>query len=290
MRAARENLALVRALADQLEAAQKKAFAAERDARRERERRESAEARFDALSRRYVAGAKEAVVARGVHAGATRPIRSPTRARDPSSAARERRVRAGKTKTRAPPPPRSAAAARRGDDVDDIDEVFREARELIFAGNGTGRGATDAPSPTARRFGSELFVPVLDANERGREDDVASTSVPPGPGKTTSSFGADDDEMLAERCSPRAARRAMIPGWRFTGVSRDARFRKKCPMHEGPCSECETTCRVPFRPTRASGGREDPLCAKCLLERKARRKAATEKDGHGAKRAEERPR
>ena len=35
---------------------------------------------------------------------------------------------------------RCVEAASECDDVDDIDEVFREARELIFAGNGTGRG------------------------------------------------------------------------------------------------------------------------------------------------------
>jgi hypothetical protein len=71
----------------------------------------------------------------------------------------------------------------------------------------------------------------------------------------------------------------LLPGWSFTGVTKDTKFRKRCPMHEGPCADCGARCRVPFRPTRgAARGRDDPLCVRCLVARKEHRKAATERD------------
>ena len=274
VRAASETLALVRALADKLEVERKKARAAERDARRERERREAAETRFDALSRLYVARFKEEVVPRDT--GAARPIEgAPIRAREPSNVptlprarAERERVRTGKNGRFAPPAPRAVASA----GSDDIDDIFREARELILAEHARC-GAED----TLIRDGAD------EENERETallEKRPLATAAETSP-SVDSVFpdDADDDRPT----SSSTTRRETVPGWRFTGIVRDTKFRKKCPMHEGPCADCEKTCRVPFRPTRAADGRDDPLCAKCLIERKERRKAATERDWNDAK-------
>jgi hypothetical protein len=310
VRAASECLALVRALSAELEAAKKKALAASRaadaasrDARRERARRESADARFDALSRLYVAKFKEdtSVIdtdARAVSCPAPR-VPGPGPARDArratgvtifharknrflflASERRERSRRRWYTTTSTPCSARRVSlfsartsSTKARDEEEHIrsetkrcpaDDATRDATENVVLKN-----KNDALKPAAT-FTS------LDANR----DETKTTVV-----KYTTTYArlGSRSDTVTNYGDPANARGPddsdLLPGWSFTGVTKDTKFRKRCPMHEGPCADCGARCRVPFRPTRgAARGRDDPLCARCLVARKEHRKAATERD------------
>ena len=310
VRAASECLALVRALAAELEAEKKKgdaaaraALVAGRDARRERARRESADARFDALSRLYVAKFKEAtprVIAPDARASSypaprapgpdfSLPTRGETRGggNDFSLKKGLPPVRVGATRTYA-----SAAV------FDDIDALFREARELVLGDDGENGGVRHQAVPgdekrrssrsetelcpgcpgDATRDATSLKKNVV-FEDKNDADRAETKTTPKTPCVFTSAYA-----RLGSRSDPANAGGPgddsdLLPGWSFTGVVKDTKFRKRCPMHEGPCADCGARCRVPFRPTRgAARGRDDPLCARCLVARKEHRKAATERD------------
>ena len=312
VRAARETLELVHQLADQLEteklnadAAARRAFAAESDARRERARREAADVRFDALSRLYVAKFKEEVRvdadtrsgdALGRRRNATEPPRGSGALNDEK---KKKKLPAPKA-----PAPRSFASAV----TDDIDAVFREARELFLREPAshieTCHEDSSLDSTLATSDVSALSSSTTSSRDAEAEADLVSfvetreTKSEPRETLSCVSEGTNvtktkDDREKAVAVIARLGgsvgrarenyRRETLPGWTFTGVVKDTKFRKKCPMHEGPCADCETTCRVPFRPTKGSVGRDDPLCAKCLVRRREHR---TARDWNGAKNAE----
>ena len=302
VRAASECLALVRALSAELEAAKKKALAASLEARRERARRESADARFDALSRLYVAKFKEdtSVIDTDARAGpgpGTLSRVSPRDGGDDFSRAEKPLPlpRVGATRTFA-----SAVV------YDDIDALFREARELVLGENKLTKARDEedrlrsetkrCPADDATREEvTENVVVLKNKNDRPALKNAAAlktsldaeTKTTP---KTTvvkytttyARLGSRSD-TVTNYGDPANARGPddsdLLPGWSFTGVTKDTKFRKRCPMHEGPCADCGARCRVPFRPTRgAARGRDDPLCVRCLVARKEHRKAATERD------------
>ena len=312
VRAARETLELVHQLADQLEteklnadAAARRAFAAESDARRERARREAADVRFDALSRLYVAKFKKEVrvdadTRSGDALGRRRNATEP-----PASGALNDEKKKLPAPAPAPAPtPRSFASAV----TDDIDAVFREARELFLrdpASNiETCHEDSSLDSTLATSDVSALSSSTTSSRDAEAEADLVSfvetreTKSEPRETLSCVSEGTNvtktkDDREKAVAVIARLGgsvgrarenyRRETLPGWTFTGVVKDTKFRKKCPMHEGPCADCETTCRVPFRPTKGSVGRDDPLCAKCLVRRREHR---TARDWNGAKNGE----
>jgi len=313
VRAASECLALVRALSAELEAAKKKADAASRaadaasrDARRERARRESADARFDALSRLYVAKFKEDTSVIDTDA---RVVSCPARSRVPGPGP----ARGGETRetrdggddfSRAEKPlPRVGATRTFASAVvyDDIDALFREARELVLGENGgKARDEEDTRSETKRcpaddatRDATENVVlkndrPALKPaaalkTSLDAETKTTPKTTPKTPCVFTTAYARlgsrSDTVTTGDPANARPDDSDLLPGWSFTGVTKDTKFRKRCPMHEGPCADCGARCRVPFRPTRgAARGRDDPLCARCLAARKEHRKAATERD------------
>jgi hypothetical protein len=278
VRAARHTLESVLELADQLEteklnadAAARRAFAAERDARRERARREAADVRFDALSRLYVAKFKEEVRVDADTRNATEP---------PASGALKKLTlpKDEKIPVKKIPAPvsRSFASAV----TDDIDAVFREARELFLRGHvsrietcheDSSLDSTLATSDVSALSSSttssfeaeaELADFVVDGATRETKDDRRNSEVTVI-ARLGGSVGAVRENY----------RRETLPGWTFTGVVKDTKFRKKCPMHEGPCADCCSTTRVPFRPTKGGTGHGDPLCPKCLVQRREHRTA-----------------
>jgi len=296
VRAASECLALVRALSAELEAAKKKADAASRaalvaarDARRERARRESADARFDALSRLYVAKFKEdtSVIdtdARAVSCPAPR-VPGPGPARD-TRETRETRDGGNENSRTKKPLPRTFASAVV---YDDIDALFREARELVLGENGgEARDEEDTRSETKRAIPDDATRDATEnvalKNETSLDANRAETkTTPKTPCVFTTTYARlgsrSDTVTTGDPANARPDDSDLLPGWSFTGVTKDTKFRKRCPMHEGPCADCGARCRVPFRPTRgAARGRDDPLCARCLVARKEHRKAATERD------------
>ena len=290
VRAASECLALVRALSAELEAAKKKADAASRaalvaarDARRERARRESADARFDALSRLYVAKFKEdtSVIdtdARAVSCPAPRVPGETNDGGNDFSRTKKPLPRVGATRTFA-----SAVV------YDDIDALFREARELVLGENGgEARDEEDTRSETKRAIPDDATRDATEnvvlKNETSLDANRAETkTTPKTPCVFTTTYARlgsrSDTVTTGDPANARPDDSDLLPGWSFTGVTKDTKFRKRCPMHEGPCADCGARCRVPFRPTRgAARGRDDPLCARCLVARKEHRKAATERD------------
>lgn len=300
VRAASECLALVRALAAELEAAKKKgdaaaraALAASRDARRERARRDSADARFDALSRLYVAKFKEdtpRVIDTDARASSYPAPRAPDGGNDGGNDFSQ--------KKKAFPLPRVGATRTFASAVvhDDIDALFREARELVLGDDGG-----EAPEDELKRSATKLCPD--DATENDATENVVLKNENDARAATFTSLDANGAETkttpktpcvftttyarLGSRVSDTVITNGerppddndLLPGWSFTGVTKDTKFRKRCPMHEGPCADCGARCRVPFRPTRgAARGRDDPLCPRCLVARKEHRKAATERD------------
>ena len=298
VRAASECLALVRALSAELEAAKKKAdaasraaLAAARDARRERARRESADARFDALSRLYVAKFKEdtsvidTAIPRAVSCPAPR-VPGPGPARETRDGGNEN----SRTK-KISPLPRVGATRTFASAVvyDDIDALFREARELVLGENGgEARDEEDTRSETKRAIPDDATRDATEnvvlKNETSLDANRAETkTTPKTPCVFTTTYARlgsrSDTVTTGDPANARPDDSDLLPGWSFTGVTKDTKFRKRCPMHEGPCADCGARCRVPFRPTRgAARGRDDPLCARCLVARKEHRKAATERD------------
>ncbi len=299
VRAARHTLESVLELADQLEteklnadAAARRAFAAERDARRERERREAADARFDALSRLYVAKFKEEVRVDADTRNATEPpyeysVCGPG---PPASGALKKRTlpKEEKMKVKEIPAPvsRSFASAV----TDDIDAVFREARELFLTGHvsrietchedssldstlATSDVSALSSSTSSFEAEAELADFVVDGATRETKDDRRNSEV------TVIARLGGSVEAVRENY-----RRETLPGWTFTGVVKDTKFRKKCPMHEGPCADCCSTTRVPFRPTKGGTGHGDPLCPRCLVLRREHRTSTS--DWNGAKNGE----
>ena len=305
VRAARHTLESVLELADQLEteklnadAAARRAFAAERDARRERARREAADVRFDALSRLYVAKFKEEVRVDADTRNATEP---------PASGALKKltlpKEEKMKVKKIPAPAPRSFASAV----TDDIDAVFREARELFLRGHVSPRIETchedssldstlatsdvsALSSSTTSSFEAEAEFAdfVVDGATREtffRETRLASE----GTNVTKDDRRKRELTVIARLGGSVGAvrenyRRETLPGWTFTGDVKDTKFRKKCPMHEGPCADCCSTTRVPFRPTKGGTGHGDPLCPKCLVLRREHRTSTS--DWNGAKNGE----
>lgn len=297
VRAARHTLESVLELADQLEteklnadAAARRAFAAERDARRERARREAADVRFDALSRLYVAKFKEEVRVDADTRNATEP---------PASGALKKltlpKEEKMKVKKIPAPAPRSFASAV----TDDIDAVFREARELFLRGHVSPRIETchedssldstlatsdvsALSSSTTSSFEAEAEFAdfVVDGATREtffRETRLASE----GTNVTKDDRRKRELTVIARLGGSVGAvhtnyRRETLPGWTFTGVVKDTKFRKKCPMHEGPCADCCSTTRVPFRPTKGGTGHGDPLCPKCLVLRREHRTSTSD--------------
>lgn len=281
VRAARHTLESVLELADQLEteklnadAAARRAFAAERDARRERARREAADVRFDALSRLYVAKFKEEVRVDADTRNATEPPASGAYKKRPLP--KEERM---KVKEIPAPVSRSFASAV----TDDIDAVFREARELFLTGHvsrietcheDSSLDSTLATSDvsalsssTTSSFEAEAEFAdfVVDGATRETKDDRRNSEVTVI-ARLGGSVGAVRENY----------RRETLPGWTFTGVVKDTKFRKKCPMHEGPCADCCSTTRVPFRPTKGGTGHGDPLCPKCLVLRREHRTSTSD--------------
>jgi len=275
----------------------RRAFAASRDARRERARRESADARFDALSRLYVAKFKEdtdtSVIdtdARAVSCPAPR-VPGPGPARDGNddfsraeknflflaSERRERSRRRWYTTTSTPCSARRVSlfsartssprlVMRKTDCVlrrNAVPPTTRRATRLKTSSlknenDGVKKTSLDAETKTTPKTTVVKYTTTY-ARLGSRSDTVTNYGDP------ANARGPDDSDLL--------------PGWSFTGVTKDTKFRKRCPMHEGPCADCGARCRVPFRPTRgAARGRDDPLCARCLVARKEHRKAATERD------------
>jgi hypothetical protein len=304
VRAARHTLESVLELADQLEteklnadAAARRAFAAERDARRERARREAADVRFDALSRLYVAKFKEEVRVDADTRNATEPPASG--ALKKLTLPKEEKIPVKKIPA---PVSRSFASAV----TDDIDAVFREARELFLRGHvsrietcheDSSLDSTLATSDVSALSSSttssfeaeaELADFVVDGATREtffRETRVASE----GTNVTKDDRRQSELTVIARLGGSVGAvhtnyRRETLPGWTFTGVVKDTKFRKKCPMHEGPCADCCSTTRVPFRPTKGGTGHGDPLCPKCLVLRREHRTSTS--DWNGAKNGE----
>ena len=309
VRAASECLALVRALSAELEAAKKKALAASLEARRERARRESADARFDALSRLYVAKFKEDTSVIDTDARAVSCPAPRVRVPGPGPARETRDGNDDFSRAEKPLPlPRVGATRTFASAVvyDDIDALFREARELVLGENKLTKARDEedrlrsetkrCPADDAtREEATENVVVLKNKNDRPALKNAAAlktsldaeTKTTP---KTTvvkytttyARLGSRSD-TVTNYGDPANARGPddsdLLPGWSFTGVTKDTKFRKRCPMHEGPCADCGARCRVPFRPTRgAARGRDDPLCPRCLVARKEHRKAATERD------------
>ena len=179
---------------------------------------------------------------------------------------------------------------------DDIDALFREARELVLGDDGD-----EAPDDELKRSATKLCPD--DATENDATENVVLKNKNDARAATFTSLDANGAETkttpktpcvfnttyarLGSRVSDTVITNGerppddsdLLPGWSFTGVMKDTKFRKRCPMHEGPCADCGARCRVPFRPTRgAARGRDDPLCPRCLVARKEHRKAATERD------------
>ena len=314
VRAARETLELVHQLADQLEteklnadAAARRAFAAESDARRERARREAADVRFDALSRLYVAKFKKEVrvdadTRSGDALGRRRNATEP-----PASGALNDEKKKLPAPAPAPAPtPRSFASAV----TDDIDAVFREARELFLrepashietchedssldstlaTSDVSALSSSTTSSRDAEAEAEADFVSFVDGETKSETQEKTRVYSSEGTNVTKTKDDREKAVAVIARLGGSVGRarenyrRETLPGWTFTGVVKDTKFRKKCPMHEGPCADCETTCRVPFRPTKGSVGRDDPLCAKCLVRRREHR---TARDWNGAKNGE----
>ena len=179
---------------------------------------------------------------------------------------------------------------------DDIDALFREARELVLGDDGD-----EAPDDELKRSATKLCPD--DATENDATENVVLKNKNDARAATFTSLDANGAETkttpktpcvfnttyarLGSRVSDTVITNGerppddsdLLPGWSFTGVTKDTKFRKRCPMHEGPCADCGARCRVPFRPTRgAARGRDDPLCPRCLVARKEHRKTATERD------------
>lgn len=297
VRAARHTLESVLELADQLEteklnadAAARRAFAAERDARRERARREAADVRFDALSRLYVAKFKEEVRVDADTRNATEP---------PASGALKKltlpKEEKMKVKKIPAPAPRSFASAV----TDDIDAVFREARELFLRGHVSPRIETchedssldstlatsdvsALSSSTTSSFEAEAEFADFVVDGATRETFFRETRLASEGTNVTKDDRRKRELTVIARLGGSVGgvhtnyRRETLPGWTFTGVVKDTKFRKKCPMHEGPCADCCSTTRVPFRPTKGGTGHGDPLCPKCLVLRREHRTSTSD--------------
>jgi hypothetical protein len=181
---------------------------------------------------------------------------------------------------------------------DDIDALFREARELVLGDNKLTKARDEedrlrsetkrCPADDATRDATENVVLKNDAALKTSLDAETKTTPKTTVVKYTTTYArlGSRSDTVTNYGDPANARGPddllpddLLPGWSFTGVTKDTKFRKRCPMHEGPCADCGARCRVPFRPTRgAARGRDDPLCARCLVARKEHRKAATERD------------
>ena len=288
VRAARHTLESVLELADQLEteklnadAAARRAFAAERDARRERARREAADVRFDALSRLYVAKFKEEVRVDADTRNATEP---------PASGALKKLTLPNEEKIPLKKIPAPVSRSFASAVTDDIDAVFREARELFLRGHvsriETCHEDSSLDSTLATSDVSALSSSTTSSFEA--EAELADFVVDGATRETKDDRRQSDLTVIARLGGSVGAvhtnyRRETLPGWTFTGVVKDTKFRKKCPMHEGPCADCCSTTRVPFRPTKGGTGHGDPLCPKCLVLRREHR---TARDWNGAKNGE----
>jgi hypothetical protein len=276
-------------LADQLEteklnadAAARRAFAAERDARRERARREAADARFDALSRLYVAKFKEEVRVDADTRNATEP---------PASGALKKLTLPKEEKLPVKKIPAPVSRSFASAVTDDIDAVFREARELFLRGHvsriETCHEDSSLDSTLATSDVSALSSSTTSSFEA--EAELADFVVDGATRETKDDRRQSDLTVIARLGGSVGAvrenyRRETLPGWTFTGVVKDTKFRKKCPMHEGPCADCCSTTRVPFRPTKGGTGHGDPLCPKCLVLRREHRTSSS--DWNGAKNGE----
>jgi hypothetical protein len=293
VRAARHTLEAVLELADQLEteklnadAAARRAFAAERDARRERARREAADVRFDALSRLYVAKFKEEVRVDADTRNATEP---------PASGALKKLTLPEDEKIPVKKIPAPVSRSFASAVTDDIDAVFREARELFLRGHvsrietcheDSSLDSTLATSDvsalsssTTSSFEAEAELADFVVDGATRETFFRETRVASEATNVTKDDRRQSELTVIARLGGSVGavhtnyRRETLPGWRFTGVVKDTKFRKKCPMHEGPCADCCSTTRVPFRPTKGGTGHGDPLCPKCLVQRREHRTA-----------------
>jgi hypothetical protein len=288
VRAARHTLESVLELADQLEteklnadAAARRAFAAERDARRERARREAADVRFDALSRLYVAKFKEEVRVDADTRNATEPPASG--ALKKLTLPKEEKIPVKKIPA---PVSRSFASAV----TDDIDAVFREARELFLRGHVSRIETCHEDSSLDSTLATSDVSALSSSTTSSFEAEAGLDFVVDGATRETKDDRRQSDLTVIARLGGSVGavhtnyRRETLPGWTFTGVVKDTKFRKKCPIHEGPCADCCSTTRVPFRPTKGGTGHGDPLCPKCLVLRREHRTSTS--DWNGAKNGE----
>ena len=269
---------------------------ASRDARRERARRDSADARATRSPGWYVAKFKED----------TPRVAIPTRAR---ARTRPRAARgatvghdfSGKKRSpvaRASGPNESPCCWRRRWYVD-IDALFREAPRACRLGD----DADEARADDELAFCDETLVPTA-----RRKTTLTPTAV----FRTYKNHALGAYVYAVTRTEPRRRRRrrhrvfshyvraSRLEGERHGDHERrttpddndddlrdarspasrnDTKFRKRCPMHEGPCAAVRgrgAACRFRRTRARARAARDDPLCARCRVARKEHRKAATD--------------